>query len=121
MLLAADVHKRTHTFVAVDEVGRKLGEKVVAATTQVIKARSAGRGSGSVSRWCGRLRIAGTCRPGWNVICWPAGQKVVRVPPKMMAQTRASARTRGKSDPIDALAVARAFLREPDLPVASSR
>jgi transposase len=36
-----------------------------------------------------------------------------------MAQVRASARTRGKSDPIDALAVARAFLREPDLPVAS--
>src|SRR4029079_3788831 len=47
------------------------------------------------------------------------GQKVVRVPPKLMAQTRASARTRGKSDPIDALAVARAALREPDLPVAS--
>ena len=37
-----------------------------------------------------------------------AGQQVVRVPPKLMAQTRASARTRGKSDPIDALAVARA-------------
>jgi transposase len=47
------------------------------------------------------------------------GQKVVRVPPKMMAQTRASARTPGKSDPIDALAVARASLREPDLPIAS--
>jgi transposase len=43
----------------------------------------------------------------------------VRVPPKLMAQTRASARTHGKSDPIDALAVARGFLREPDLPVAS--
>jgi len=48
-----------------------------------------------------------------------AGQQVVRVPPKLMARTRASARTRGKSDPIDALAVARAVLREPDLPVAS--
>lgn len=48
-----------------------------------------------------------------------AGQRVVRVPPKLMAQTRASARTRGKSDPIDALAVARAFLREPELPIAS--
>ena len=48
-----------------------------------------------------------------------AGQQVVRVPPKLMAHTRASARTRGKSDPIDALAVARAVLREPDLPVAS--
>jgi transposase len=48
-----------------------------------------------------------------------AGQQVVRVPPKLMALTRKSARTRGKSDPIDALAVARAFLREPDLPIAS--
>ena len=47
-----------------------------------------------------------------------AGQKVVRVAPKLMAQARAWARTRGKSDPIDALAVARAVLREPDLPVA---
>jgi transposase len=47
------------------------------------------------------------------------GQQVVRVPPKLMAVTRKSARTRGKSDPIDALAVARAVLREPDLPVAS--
>ena len=36
----------------------------------------------------------------------------------MMAGVRRSARTRGKSDPIDALAVARAALREPDLPVA---
>lgn len=44
---------------------------------------------------------------------------VVRVLPKLMAQTRASARTRGKSDPIDALAVARAVLCEPDLPVAA--
>jgi transposase len=35
-----------------------------------------------------------------------------------MAQTRTSARTRGKSDPIDALAIARAAVREPDLPRA---
>jgi transposase len=47
-----------------------------------------------------------------------AGQKVVRVPPSLMARTRRSARTWGKSDPIDALAVARAVLREPDLPTA---
>ena len=36
-----------------------------------------------------------------------------------MAEQRRTARTRGKSNPIDALAVARAALREPDLPVAS--
>ena len=35
-----------------------------------------------------------------------------------MAGVRRSARTLGKSDPIDALAVARAALREPELPVA---
>ena len=47
-----------------------------------------------------------------------AGESVTCVPTKLMAQARAGARTRGKSDPIDALAVARAALREPDLPTA---
>jgi transposase len=47
-----------------------------------------------------------------------AGESIVRVPPKLMAHARDSARSYGKSDPIDALAVARAALREPDLPVA---
>jgi transposase len=47
-----------------------------------------------------------------------AGARVLRVPPKLMAGARQSARTRGKSDPIDALAIARAALREPNLPVA---
>ena len=44
---------------------------------------------------------------------------MVRVPPKMMAGARDSARTYGKSDPIDAACVARAALREPGLPEAS--
>jgi transposase len=48
-----------------------------------------------------------------------AGQKVVRVPPKLMVRARASARSRGEFDPIDALAGAGGLLREPDLPVAS--
>ena len=42
----------------------------------------------------------------------------MRVPPKLMAGARRSSREPGKSDPIDALAVARAALREPGLPVA---
>ena len=119
VVVGADVHKRTHTFVAVDEVGRKLGEKSVEATT-------AGHHQGL--RWA---RVAFGAELVWAVEdcrhlsarlerdLLTAGQQVVRVPPKLMAQTRASARTRGKSDPIDALAVARAALREPDLPVAS--
>jgi transposase len=47
-----------------------------------------------------------------------AGELIVRVPPKLMAQSHDSARPYGKSDPIDALAVARAALHEPDLPTA---
>jgi transposase len=47
-----------------------------------------------------------------------AGEVIVRVPPKLMAHARDAARTYGKSDPIDALAVARAALRHEDLPTA---
>jgi transposase len=47
-----------------------------------------------------------------------AGETITRVPPKLMAHCRDSARTYGKSDPIDALAVARAALREPGLATA---
>lgn len=119
VVVGVDVHKRTHTFVVVDGVGRKLGEKVVAATSvghaeAVMWARER---FGPEVVWaiedCRHL----SARLERDLLT--AGQQVVRVPPKLMAQTRASARTRGKSDPIDALAVARAFLREPDLPVAS--
>jgi transposase len=117
--VGADVHKRTHTFVAVDDVGRKLGEKVVAATSpghhQAL--RWAIKQFGPELRWgiedCRHL----SARLERDLL--NCGQQVVRVPPKLMAQVRASARTHGKSDPIDALAVARAVLREPDLPVAS--
>jgi transposase len=119
VVVGADVHKRTHTFVAVDEVGRKIGEKVTPATTAghaeaVMWARER---FGAEVVWaiedCRHL----SARLERDLLGF--GHKVVRVPPKLMAQTRASARTRGKSDPIDALAVARGFLREPDLPVAS--
>jgi transposase len=47
-----------------------------------------------------------------------AGERVVRVAPKLMAEARRSAREPGKSDPLDALSEARAALREPPLPAA---
>jgi transposase len=43
------------------------------------------------------------------------GEDLVRVPPKLTVPERRAGRPRGKSDPIDALAIARAALREPDL------
>jgi transposase len=47
-----------------------------------------------------------------------AGHKVVRVPTRLMADARRAGRQPGKSDPIDAAAVAMAALRHPDLPTA---
>ncbi|MGH2946162.1 MAG: transposase [Solirubrobacteraceae bacterium] len=45
------------------------------------------------------------------------GERVLRVPTRLMADARSSAREPGKSDPIDGLAIARAAWREPGLPV----
>jgi len=46
------------------------------------------------------------------------GERVVRVPPRLMGVARRTGREQGKSDAVDALAVARAALREPELPAA---
>lgn len=50
-----------------------------------------------------------------------AGHRVVRVHTRLMAGMRRSSRERGKSDPIDAEAVARVALREEGLPTAELR
>jgi transposase len=119
VVVGADVHKRTHTFVGVDEVGRELGDKTFPATTAGHQAAVmwARERFGAQLRWavedCRHL----SARLERDLLA--AGQAVVRVPPKMMAEQRRTARTRGKSDPIDAAAVARAALREPGLPAAS--
>jgi transposase len=119
VVVGADVHKRSHTFVAVDQAGRKLAELTVKAVAA---------GHDKAVRWAQNrfgaelVWAVEDCRhlsARLEIDLLDAGQQVVRVPPKMMAEQRRTARTRGKSDPIDALAVARAALREPDLPVAT--
>jgi transposase len=119
VVVGVDAHKATHTLVAVDDGGRRLAELTVQATTAGhLKALDWARNAfGTDLLWgiedCRHL----SSRLERDLL--DAGQQVVRVPPRLMARTRASARTWGKSDPIDALAVARAALREPDLPRAT--
>jgi transposase len=116
VVIGVDSHKRSHTAVAVDGNGRKLGERTVAATSD---------GHLELVRWATRFpdhRFAiEDCRHLSRRLSSEllvAGESVTRVPPKLMAGARRSAREPGKSDPIDALAVARAALREPGLPTA---
>ena len=119
MTIGIDVHKDTHCAVAVDEAGRQVGKPVTVPATDA--------GHRQLLRWAGRefdglvVFAVEDCRhvsARLERALLDAGASVVRVPPKLMALTRSSARTRGKSDPIDALAIARAAVREPNLPRA---
>jgi len=117
MVIGIDAHKRSHTAVTVDEMGRQGFVKTVGTTTQdQLRLLKWAVGLAEERLWaiedCRHL----TRRLERDLIA--AGESVVRVSPKLMAHVRDSARSYGKSDPIDALAVARAALREPNLPTA---
>jgi transposase len=111
IVIGLDVHKQSVTAVAVDEAGRPLEEKVIPA------------GSDELLEWAAaldaeRLWAVEDCRQltGWlERQLLAVGEELVRVPPKLTVPERRAGRTRGKSDPIDALAIARAALREPSL------
>jgi transposase len=111
IVIGLDVHKETVAAVAVDEAGRPLGEKTILV------------GSDQLLRWASalgreRLWAVEDCRQltGWlERQLLAVGEQLVRVPPKLTVPERRAGRTRGKSDAIDALAIARAALREPEL------
>jgi transposase len=115
VVVGVDAHKRTHTLVAIDEAGRKLAEKTVAATPDGhLEAVAWAR------RWPEHVFALEDCRHltrRFERDLLVAGEAAVRVPTRLMAGARQGGRQQGKSDPIDALAVARAALREPNLPV----
>jgi transposase len=116
VVIGVDAHKRTHTLAVVDEVGREQASRTFPATLE---------GHGTVLGWVGswpeRMFALEDCRHLTRRLesdLIRAGERVVRVPARLMARARKTGRALGKSDPIDALAVARAALREPGLPVA---
>ncbi len=117
-VIGVDAHKRTHTLVAVDDVGAKLGEKTIAATRS---------GHAAGLQWA-RSKFSPELTWGVEDLrsmtsllerqLLAAKATVVRVSPHLMARNRGSKRAWGKSDAIDAIAVARAVLRDPALPRA---
>jgi transposase len=117
IMIGADSHKRSHTVVALDEVGRKVSQKTVSTDSE---------GHLQLLRWARQFEevefALEDCRHLTRRLegdLLAAGQRVIRVPTRLMADARRAGRERGKSDPIDAEAVALAALRHPDLPVAS--
>src|SRR5436190_8083590 len=111
IVIGVDVHKQSVTAVAADEVGRIVGERTVASGSEELLEWAAGLG-------VERLWALEDCRQLTRALereLLAVGEQLVRVPPKLMAPERRAGRARGKSDPIDALAVARAALRDPRL------
>jgi transposase len=115
--IGIDAHKRTHTAVACDRHGRELARTTTGTTSPdhlalLAWARRYGQERRFAVEDCRQL----SRRLERDLL--GAGEQIVRVPPKLMAHARDGARSYGKSDAIDALAVARAAQREPRLPLA---
>src|ERR1039457_1982401 len=108
--IGIDPHKQTHTAVAVNALGVQIAQRQVAARRE---------GFGQLLEWARKLdservwviedvrHVSG----GLERFLIDRGETVVRLPPRLMADARRGVRERGKSDPIDALAIARAALR----------
>src|SRR4051794_2348104 len=112
IVLGADTHKRSHTIAAIAAAtGELLGEQTVPVGR---------RGFGALLQWARRLdgeRVWALedCRHvsgSLERFLIERGERVLRIPTHLTAKARSSARQRGKSDPIDALNVARVALQE---------
>ena len=97
IVVGVDVHKRSLTAVAVDELGRAVAEQTSAASGEAVVewARSLG---------AERLWAVEDCRHvtrGLERRLLEAGERLVRVPPRLTAPQRRRGRSRGKSDSDD--------------------
>lgn len=112
IVIGADTHKATHTAAAVDAgTGQLRGELTASAREAGFDRFLAwGRGLDEERTWA--IEDCRHVSGGFKRYLVAHGERVIRVAPKLMGASRKGQRTRGKSDPIDALAVARAALRE---------
>ena len=110
IVIGLDVHKYSLTAAAVDALGRSLGEIRGPVDEQVIEW---GRSLGEECLWA--VEDCRHVRRGIERALLAHGERLVGVPPRLTVPQRRRRRTRGRSDAIDALAIARAALQEPSL------
>jgi transposase len=112
IVIGADPHKTQHTAAAVNAQTAELrGDLTVQATKpEHRRLLDWARGLDSERVWA--IEDVRHVSGALERFLVASGERVVRVAPKHMAGARRSVRERGKSDAIDALAVARAALKE---------
>lgn len=108
IIVGIDAHKKTHTLVAVDRVGRRLAEVTLPATSEghlrAVQWAAAQAARVGTEEGPAQVRFAvEDCRHLTRRLegdLLRAGQPVVRVHTRLMAGARRSARRPGKSDPM---------------------
>jgi transposase len=112
IVIGTDTHKQTHTCAAVFAGnGQLAGELTASAREPGFRELLAwGRSLEKERTWA--IEDCRHVSGSFERFLVASGERVVRVPPKLMGESRRGERAVGKSDPIDALAVARAALRE---------
>jgi transposase len=119
--IGIDPHKDTHTAAAVeDATGQLLGELTVPGTEEGHRRLLTWAHEFAEQRPRFALEDCRHVNGRLERFLLAADETVLRVGTRMSAHARQGARTYGKSDSIDALAVARAALREPGLPHATN-
>jgi transposase len=108
IVIGVDVHKHELTAVAVDELGRPLAERTSAVSAEPLLAWA--RSLPGEPLWA--LEDCRHVTRSLERSLAAAGEHLVRVPPRLTAPHRRRSRTRGKSDAIDALALARPRCRK---------
>jgi transposase len=113
IVIGADTHKRTHALAAVEgATGAVVGQQSITADEPGhLRALRWARDLGEDDRLWALEDCRHVSRRLEQALV-AAGERVIRVAPKLMGETRRGERQPGKSDQIDALAVARAVLRE---------
>ena len=108
--LGVDAHKQMHVAVAVDELGRPLGQWEGPNTPEAWQEALAWASEWESRQW----GIEGTGNYGRGLAqhLVAEGETVFEVNPRLTAQSRRRARNQDKSDRLDAQAVARVVLRE---------
>src|SRR3954452_16096704 len=112
IVIGADTHKRSHALAALDsQTAALIGELEISADEDGhLRALAWPSALGADVVWAIEdcRQVAGS----FERALIAGGQRVIRVPPPLTGASRRAERERGKSDRIDARAIARAVLRE---------
>ena len=113
MQFGVDTHKATLAVAAIDELGRLVAEQEFANTVAGHAALLAWAGALSAERAFG-VESSGSWGYALASTLIGAGERVVDVPTRLADRQRRHGRRAGKSDAIDAVAIARAAARHVD-------